>query len=370
MSRLLGPDNTRPPTTRRSHRQCAKCLTRLIDCRGDPRRVDRFKHLFCIKPGHTHVCNSCSQQLIAGLDTSAPPPLRVQLALANERLSATEAELAAAKAELAALGDWQQRGLVETYDTGKYGQGVRAVRSIPLNDKYVLAALIHGKQVTDEEYSTLDDVDYIIDLGLEDKASVWVDLIDEWTGLINHSPPARANMKFFGLTLVQIRPIRKGEALTVDYGWQYWYQKCYREDEATYNQLKPTDESTVEMRTLKALQLAYQILWLEAFQALHKRTVDWSVFMRRDGRFDKAMMAEVQLLWSDRPVAVTISQLVWPSIEVPAQLLYARYSPPWSMMVILQLEAETLFHKGQFELWVLKKPSWVKDIMSHPWLYG
>ena len=105
------------------------------------------------------------------------------------------------------------------------GRGIRATRSIPLStnvDDRVVAHIC-GTFLSAEERVALHDSVYVIDTSPTD-ISRFVDLEQHWTGCINHPTRGRCNIRFEGLTLVQISDIAELHPLTVDYGLDFWVE--------------------------------------------------------------------------------------------------------------------------------------------------
>jgi hypothetical protein len=120
--------------------------------------------------------------------------------------------------------DWQLLGLVEVYDAARLGQSVRAVRNLPLSKDrrsgrgaVVTADLsaslppLQAEQSVDPSYAVSWDSKHRFDAQ------------HHWTGKINHLPTPHANLRLNATgKLVQVRDIAGGEALTYDYGVDYW----------------------------------------------------------------------------------------------------------------------------------------------------
>ena len=160
-----------------------------------------------------------------------------------------------------------------------YGIGVRALvdHILPPHQSQITRAVLQGRLITTEEYSRTDDVSYVIDLRLEDDGPhEYHGLRDYWTGRVNHTPPGRANTRFVGTTLVQIRFIRAGEEVTVAYGWEYWWYACYRVDHEEYDSAASTLSSLPAGSVERdALRLIYRELCVAASMDLYERVQYW-----------------------------------------------------------------------------------------------
>ncbi len=146
-----------------------------------------------------------------------------------------DAALQQFQAATAPFQDWMQLGWVEIYDDDKLGQGVRALRDIHMPTSKakeaqrdvaasisVVAADLHcaGPEcVLDKDAAREADATYLVQL---DRQRVF-DARHHWMGKINHLPDRLCNLKLTSTgKLVQIKPIAAGEALTFDYGAEYW----------------------------------------------------------------------------------------------------------------------------------------------------
>ena len=146
-----------------------------------------------------------------------------------------DAALQRFKAATAPFQDWMQLGWVEIYDDEKLGQGVRALRDIHLPTSKakeaqrdvtasisVVAADLHwaGPEcVLDKDAAREADPMYLVQF---DKQRVF-DARHHWMGKINHLPDRLCNLKLTSTgKLVQTREIAVGEALTFEYGVDYW----------------------------------------------------------------------------------------------------------------------------------------------------
>lgn len=114
---------------------------------------------------------------------------------------------------------------MEIYDRGTLGQGVRVRRHIPFDAdvlKHSIAALLDGRPLTFLEVEAKRNVAYVINTSLSEETPRLLVLERHWTGMINHAPPRSCNMRFEGLTLVQVKKIHARESLLVDYGCSHW----------------------------------------------------------------------------------------------------------------------------------------------------
>ena len=146
-----------------------------------------------------------------------------------------DAALQRFKDTTAPFQDWLQLGWVEVYDDDELGQGVRALRDIhmPVSKAKeaqrdvaasvsVVAADLHCADpecVLDKDAAGGADTVYLVQL---DRHRVF-NARHHWVGKINHLPDRLCNLKLSGTgKLVQTRAIEAGEALTFDYGVDYW----------------------------------------------------------------------------------------------------------------------------------------------------
>jgi hypothetical protein len=123
--------------------------------------------------------------------------------------------------------DWMSRGWVEVYEEAAVaGQGVRALRDIamPSSTRSPAAVAVNLHQAGDEFVRLRSDElekdpTYLIPLDLEH----WFDAREHWVGRINHLPTPHCNLKLIKSgKIVQLRSIIGGEALSFDYGRDYW----------------------------------------------------------------------------------------------------------------------------------------------------
>jgi hypothetical protein len=131
------------------------------------------------------------------------------------------------KALLQPPQDWMQRGWVEEYDDVNLGRGMRAVRDISMctskGDSAAVAA----------DLGLLPQV-HVGHLSNGQEIAPWyriqwnggkqqLDAQCCWVGRINHLPMPLSNLKLTNNgKLVQRKPIAAGEALTFDYGVEWW----------------------------------------------------------------------------------------------------------------------------------------------------
>ena len=132
--------------------------------------------------------------------------------------------------------DWLQLGWVKIYhDERLGGQGVRALRDIHMPSGAgkkkqqdlaasvsVVAADLHcagPDYIRSQEHAREDDGIYHIQL---DRQRVF-DARHHWVGKLNHLPMPHCNLRLTGNgKLVQIKRIQAGDAVTLDYGVDYW----------------------------------------------------------------------------------------------------------------------------------------------------
>jgi hypothetical protein len=151
--------------------------------------------------------------------------------LSKSHLHITEAAVQRFLTSIKAFRDWMQLEWVEIYDDEQLGgKGVRALRDIHLrhgraerNASFLtVAADLHsaGAEFVKVKDPALEvDPQYLIQV---DQHRVF-DARHHWIGKINHLPMPHCNLKVTGNgKLVQIKPITAGEALTLDYGVDYW----------------------------------------------------------------------------------------------------------------------------------------------------
>ena len=147
-----------------------------------------------------------------------------------------DAALQQFNAWVAPFQDWMELEWVEIYDDEKLGeQGVRALRDIHMPASKakeakrdvtasisVVAADLHccnRELVLSKDTAGNADPTYLVQL---DRQRVF-DARRHWIGKINHLPDRLCNLKLTSTgKLMQIRPIAAGDALTFDYGVDYW----------------------------------------------------------------------------------------------------------------------------------------------------
>ena len=153
--------------------------------------------------------------------------------LSKSRLHIAEAAVQRFLASIDSFKDWMQLGWVEIYDDERLGgQGVRALRDIHLlkskarqdvaSSISVVAADLHSagpESVKAKDPALEEDPEYLIQL---DQQRVF-HARHHWIGKINHLPMPHCNLKVTGNgKLVQIKPIKAGDSLTLDYGMDFW----------------------------------------------------------------------------------------------------------------------------------------------------
>ncbi len=147
-----------------------------------------------------------------------------------------DAALQQCKAATAPFQDWMQLGWVEVYDDDKLGgQGVRALRDIHMPTSKskqaqrdleasisVVAADLHcgsPECMSTKDATRETDPMYLVQL---DRQRV-LDARHHWLGKINHLPDRLCNLRLTSTgKLAQVKPIAAGEALSFDYGVDYW----------------------------------------------------------------------------------------------------------------------------------------------------
>jgi hypothetical protein len=177
--------------------------------------------------------------------------------------------------------DWMQRGWVEEYDDPRLGRGVRAVCDIPLltsnqrhssavdgGDNPAIAAdlclwLTQGQQSTGQQQRTVAWYRFQWD-GRKQQ----LDAERLWVGRINHLPMPHCNLKLASSgKLVQARHITAGEALTFDYGVQWW---AHRVTGVAWTEWMMM--GTVECRKGSA----------DLFYRMHESVLDYTPLLARD----------------------------------------------------------------------------------------
>jgi hypothetical protein len=181
--------------------------------------------------------------------------------------------------------DWMQRGWVAEYDDPCLGRGVRAVRDIPLpvsNQRHHSSAvdgvvadlcLLAQAQQPDCDSTRPNAPWYRFEW---DGGKQQLDAERLWVGRVNHLPMPHCNLKVTGNgKLVQRRAIAAGEALTFDYGVQWW---AHRVTGVTWNEWMTT--GTPNCRKGSA----------ELFYRMHESVLDYTplLAMGWDQRLDNA----------------------------------------------------------------------------------
>ena len=190
-----------------------------------------------------------------------------------------DAALQQFKASVAPFQDWMQLGWVEVYDDDKHGQGVRALRDICMPatkgkeaqrdvaaSVSMVAADLHSAGtvfVLDKDAARDADAMYLVQL---DKQRVF-DVRHHWMGKINHLPSRLCNIKLTSAgKLVQTRKIAAGEALTFDYGVDYW---LYQLSELESSEWSAGSSITSSRGTV------------DLFERMHHGLLDYTKLLRR-----------------------------------------------------------------------------------------
>ena len=223
-------------------------------------------------------------------------------------------------ASLAPAQDWMQRGWVEEYNDDRIGRGVRATRNIPLpsarerqrsfGDAVVadltmfvpaqaLVALDSQQhQQQQQEVQQQDGADRSSASPLisasapapsptsSPTASAYrfewnrgkhmLNAEKLWVGKINHLPEKHCNVRLSSNgKLLQVKPIKEGEALTFDYSMAYWVERVTG---ITWKQWMAT--GTVACRKGCA----------ELFERMHHSVLDYTALLSQQWseRFEKA----------------------------------------------------------------------------------
>jgi hypothetical protein len=142
--------------------------------------------------------------------------------LSGPRFQTTDVAVGRFLIEMEPLCDWMEKKWIEIYDTTTIGQGIRALRDINLseNQTVVLDLAIIDESLFINDVSELEE-DWLFEI----EQGVFFNTKDHWFGKINHLPFEQSNVKISGRKLIQIKDIKAGDALTIDYGWQYWIRK-------------------------------------------------------------------------------------------------------------------------------------------------
>jgi hypothetical protein len=136
-----------------------------------------------------------------------------------------ESALEQFQASLQPAQDWMQRGWIEEYEDDRMGRGVRAVRDVPLSENPVAAdlRLFAQEMQVHQESAVTSAAWYRIEW---DGGKQVLDAEQLWMGKINHLPMPHCNLRLTAAgKLVQTRAIAAGEALTFDYGVQWWVHR-------------------------------------------------------------------------------------------------------------------------------------------------
>jgi hypothetical protein len=181
--------------------------------------------------------------------------------------------------------DWMQRGWVEEYDVPRLGRGVRAVCDIPLQssmsmrggDDSAIAADLGLLAQAQQQHSDTSSPSVPWYRFEWDGGKQQLDAEQLWVGRINHLPMPHCNLKLMGNgKLVQRRAIAAGEALTFDYGVQWW---AHRVTGMTWNEWMTA--GTIESRKGSA----------DLFYRMHESVLDYTplLAMEWDRRLDNAV---------------------------------------------------------------------------------
>ena len=200
--------------------------------------------------------------------------------LSKQRRPIIDAALQQFKASVAPFQDWMELGWVEIYDDDQHEQGVRTLRDIHMPASKgkvaqrdvaasvsVVAADLHSagpECVLDKDVAREADPMYLVQL---DKRRVF-DARHHWIGKINHLPDRLCNLKLTGAgKLVQTREIAAGEALTFDYGVDYWVYQLSGLELSEW-----TASSSIESGRGM----------IDLFKRMHKDVQDYTDLLRRD----------------------------------------------------------------------------------------
>ena len=229
---------------------CAVCGIRRDRAKGRWLCADNFQHL--VNPQHSsqqQICQACYK--------------------AATMFSTT------ASAACTVWKPWSRLGWIEQYDTGHYGDGIRATCDIIMSPSTVVAAHLEGMQLSAEQFASMEDPSYVMDTSANEGEHVYVDLKTSWVGKINHAPCDLCNMEFFGPVLRQVKDIKAGEPLLVEYSRSYWFHRCFGglEESEAVARFVDCDEKVVYLSKLA----------LEAFDDLYREVTDWSDYMAADG---------------------------------------------------------------------------------------
>ena len=174
--------------------------------------------------------------------------------------------------------DWMQRGWVEEYDDPRLGRGVRAACEIPLpttNQRHHSSA-VDGVAADLCRLAQRQQQDPI---GQPQQAAPWhrfewdggkqqLDAERLWVGRINHLPMPHCNLKLTASgKLLQRRAIAAGEALTFDYGVQWW---AHRVTGVTWNEWMTMGTSSCRKGSA------------DLFYRMHESVLDYTPLLTRE----------------------------------------------------------------------------------------
>jgi hypothetical protein len=126
--------------------------------------------------------------------------------------------------------DWFRENKVEVYEDEIFGDGIRSLITSKLNSnqkkfQYIAYKMV-GEELTEDELHTRtpQQLAYVITIHDDKKQAqaIHLDLSENWLGKINHAPDELANAKAYGTHLIQYDDIYAGDAITYDYGLDYW----------------------------------------------------------------------------------------------------------------------------------------------------
>ena len=178
--------------------------------------------------------------------------------------------------------DWMCRGWVEVYEEAAVGgQGVRATRDIPKSSSARSAAAVAvNLYQAGEEFIRLrsdelaKDPTYLIPFG----PAHWFDVQHHWVGKVNHLPTPHCNLKLTQSgKIVQLRSIIRGEALSFDYGQDFW---VYRVTGLELDEwLAGNNAETRQARS-------------QLFTTMHKKVSDYKPLLRLQSLTEPSTMME------------------------------------------------------------------------------
>ena len=175
------------------------------------------------------------------------------------------------RASLLPAQDWMQRGWVELYDDSTLGRGVRAVCGIPLH------ARKQRRLSTTEDLSVAADLSQFPQPQQSGNEVPWyrlewsggrqhLDAQQLWVGCINHLPMPHCNLKLTANGhLVQTKAITAGDALTFDYGVEWW---AHRLTGVTWTDWMAGSASCRKGTT-------------ELFYRMHEKVLDYTMLLSR-----------------------------------------------------------------------------------------